>query len=117
DVAGLDARDIRRTMPRFAPANYAANLALLEPYAAIARGLGCTMAQLAIAWVLARDANVIALPGTVNPEHLRENLGAAKVVPDAATMAELETLFPPDAIAGARYSDQSQSEVDTEVFA
>ena len=117
DVSGFDAKDIRRGMPRFTLSNYAANLALLEPYGRIAHRVGCTMAQLAIAWLLARGDHVIALPGTTQAEHLDENLGAATVALDAATVAELDALFAPGRIVGARYGEQSQSEVDTERFA
>lgn len=116
DVSGFDARDIRRAMPRFTAQNYAANLALLEPYVGIAARVGCTPAQLAIAWLLARGDHVLPLPGTTRAAHLAENLGAATVVLDAATVAELDTLFAPSAIVGPRYNPHNQSEVDTEVF-
>src|SRR5262249_40203144 len=53
DVAGFEEKDIRRAMPRFNAENYAANLRLLDEYSAIARGAPCTMAQLALAWLLA----------------------------------------------------------------
>ncbi len=114
DVGALDARDIRRSMPRFAPENYAANLPLLQPFGRIAERVGCTRAQLAIAWLLARGEHVLPLPGTTNAAHLEENLGATAVALDAATVAELDSLFAPDRIVGARYSAQNQSEVDTE---
>ncbi|MES2716233.1 MAG: aldo/keto reductase [Pseudomonadota bacterium] len=116
DVSAFDAKDIRRAMPRFAPAHYAANLALLEPYAAIAQQAGCTPAQLALAWLLARGPHIVPIPGTVNPAHLAENLGAAAVQLSPQLMAQLETLFQPQAIHGARYNAQNQAEIDTEDF-
>lgn len=116
DVSGFDAKDIRRGMPRFSPGNYAANLALLEPYQAIAARVGCTPAQLGLAWLLARGEHVIPLPGTTRAEHLAENLGASDVALDAATVAELDALFRPEAIHGPRYNSQNGSEVDTENF-
>lgn len=116
DVTALDAKDIRRSMPRFAPAAYAANLALLEAYEAIAAQQGCTPAQLALAWLLACGAHIVPIPGTVNPEHLRENLGADSVQLSAAVLAKLDALFQPNAIHGTRYSAQSQAEIDTEDF-
>jgi len=115
-VSGFDAKDIRRAMPRFAPDNYAANLALLEPYAAIAGDVGCTPAQLALAWLLARGDHVVPIPGTVNPAHLAENLGAADVVLPAEVVARLNVLFTPGAIHGPRYNAQNQAEIDTEDF-
>jgi len=54
DMAALDAQDIRRSMPRFAPDNHAKNLQLLPPYLALAREAGCSPAQLALAWLLTR---------------------------------------------------------------
>ena len=60
----LEAKDIRRQMPRFDPEPYARNLALLDGFKGVAAETGCTPAQLALAWVLARGGNVIALFGT-----------------------------------------------------
>ncbi len=116
DVSTLEANDTRRAMPRFAAQAYATNSKLLEPFLAIAARIGCTPAQLAIAWVLARGENVIALSGSTQIAHLEENLGAAGVQLDPATIAELDTLFAPGRIVGARYGAQSQADIDTEEF-
>jgi hypothetical protein len=114
DVTVLDPQDIRRSMPRFQPAHWAANLKLRDPVAAVAAEAGCTLAQLAIAWVLARGEHVLALPGTTNLEHLRENLGAAEVALTPAQMTKLDALVNPRTVSGARYGEQSTREVDTE---
>lgn len=116
DVSAFDAKDIRRAMPRFAPATYAANLALLQPYAAIAQQAGCSQAQLALAWLLAQGDHVVPIPGTVNPVHLAENLGAAAVQLSPQVLAQLDALFQPQAIHGPRYNAQNQAEIDTEDF-
>ncbi len=117
DVSTLGAKDIRRGMPRFEPAAYAANLLLLGGYEVIAHELGCTPAQLALAWLLARGDDVIPIPGTTRIEHLRENLGAAEVSIPPAVMARLDALINARTVVGERYSAQSSGEVDTEVFA
>jgi aryl-alcohol dehydrogenase-like predicted oxidoreductase len=117
DVTTLHAQDLRRNMPRFASENYAANLKLLDGYGQIAAGLGCTPAQLALAWLLAQGDHVVPIPGTTRPAHLRENLGAARVELDATTLARLETLINRHTVAGARYDAASQAGVDTEEFA
>lgn len=117
DVATLGDKDIRRSMPRFQPANYAANLALLPPYLALAQQLGCTPAQLALAWLLARGEHVIPIPGTTSAAHLAENLGAASLRVPPEVMAALEVLFAPARITGDRYAQQAQGEVDTETWA
>jgi aryl-alcohol dehydrogenase-like predicted oxidoreductase len=116
DVSAFDAKDIRRGMPRFAPEHYAANLGLLVGYRRIAERAGCSMAQLALAWLLARGDHVVALPGTTSADHLRENVGAAEVVLDAATMAELDALINRHTVSGPRYNATTQVEVDTEQF-
>jgi aryl-alcohol dehydrogenase-like predicted oxidoreductase len=116
DVSAFDARDIRRGMPRFEPAHYAANLRLLDGYAAIASELGCAPAQLALAWLLTRGEHLIALPGTTNLAHLEEDLGAGELVLDAATLARLDALINRHTVSGARYNAATQAEIDTEEF-
>ncbi len=117
DVSLLEAKDIRRGMPRFAPDTYAANLPLLRPYAELALAVGCTPAQLALAWLLQRGEHVIPIPGTTSLDHLQEDLAAADVVVPEPTMRALDALINRHSVKGARYNAQSQSEVDTEQFA
>ncbi|MEA3393366.1 MAG: aldo/keto reductase [Pseudomonadota bacterium] len=116
DVAALDAKDIRHGMPRFEPANYAGNLKLLPTFEAVAQEAGCTPAQLALAWLLHKDNNVIPLFGTTSLEHLAENVAAASVKLSPETMAKAEAVINQHTVVGNRYSEQSNREVDTEVF-
>lgn len=117
DVATLDAKDIRRGMPRFYPDNHARNLQLLDGYARIAQDAGCSMAQLAIAWVLSRGEHVVALPGTTSLAHLEENLGADAVSLSPAILQRLDASINRHTVAGARYNPATQAEIDTEEFA
>jgi len=116
DPAALDAKDIRRSMPRFEPANYAANLSLLPAYVALAKELGCTPAQLALAWLLHKAAHIIPIPGTTSHAHLLDDLGASQVLLDTSAMARLEGLINQQTVHGARYGAQASGEVDTETF-
>ena len=116
DVGTLGEKDIRRAMPRFAPAHYAANLLLLAPFCALAAEAGCSPAQLALAWLLARGDHVLPIPGTTRLDHLHENLAAAQLTLSADLLARLDALFTPQAIQGARYNPTNAAEVDTEVF-
>ena len=116
DVTALDAKDIRRTMPRFEPANYAANLKLLPAYQAVATEAGCTPAQLALSWLLHRGDHIIPIPGTTSLAHLAEDLAAVNVKLSLAIMTKLDTLINEKTVTGERYNAQSQSEVDTEQF-
>jgi aryl-alcohol dehydrogenase-like predicted oxidoreductase len=115
-VGALVEGDIRRTMPRFQSPNFEANQAWLEPLRAIATASGCTPAQLALAWVLAKAPHAVVIPGTTNPAHLVENCGADAIRLDAATLSRLEELLPPGRPLGARYPPATQVENDTEEF-
>lgn len=116
DVNAFDAKDIRRSMPRFAPDTYARNAALLPTYRALAAEAGCTPAQLAIAWLLHQGPDILPIPGTTRVEHLRDDLGAADVKLPADLLARLEALINPQTVHGDRYNAQANSEVDTETF-
>ena len=116
DVALLAPADIRRTMPRFDPAPHASNLRLLEEYARLGRGAHASMAQLALAWVLARGEHVVAIPGTTCATHLEENLGAATLELQPELISRLDALINERTVAGERYNAAIQAEVDTENF-
>jgi aryl-alcohol dehydrogenase-like predicted oxidoreductase len=117
DVGGLDAKDIRRSMPRFEAARYAQNLALLDGYTSLAQAAGCTPAQLALAWLLSRGDHVIPIPGTTQTMHLAEDMAAGDLKLSAATLTALDALINQHTVVGGRYNAQAASEVDTEEFA
>ncbi len=117
DVSALAPKDLRRGMPRFQPETYAQNLALLDGMAEVAEDAGCTMAQLALAWLLAKAPHVVPIPGTTRREHLRENAGAATVALEAAAVARLDALINRETVRGPRYPASTQVEIDTEEFA
>jgi aryl-alcohol dehydrogenase-like predicted oxidoreductase len=113
----LAEKDIRRAMPRFYPENFEQNRALLSDYVAIAERADCTPAQLALAWIRAKDPSIVSIPGTRFVEHMRDNLGAADVTLSSDIVNELEQLINRDTVAGERYSAGQQTEIDTEEFA
>jgi aryl-alcohol dehydrogenase-like predicted oxidoreductase len=116
DVAALDAKDIRRSMPRFAADNNRVNLELLGAYAALANEARCSMAQLALAWVLGRGSHVVVIPGTSRGAHLEENLGADRVQLSGDLARRLEALINRRTVVGDRYNAATQAEIDTEEF-
>ncbi len=61
---------------------------------AAAANLAVTPGQVGLAWLLAHDPNILLIPGTRGIEHLAENMAAADVQLDAATMATLDALTP-----------------------
>jgi aryl-alcohol dehydrogenase-like predicted oxidoreductase len=116
DVETLHARDLRRAMPRFASGNNAVNLELLTPYAALAQEAQCSMAQLALAWVLTRGGHVVAIPGTTSMAHLDENVAAGKVELSSGIARRVDALINQRSVVGDRYNATVQSEIDTEEF-
>ncbi len=98
----LAADDWRRGQPRFQGATFAKNLAVAERLRELAAEKGCTPAQLALAWLLARE-NVIPIPGTSSPSRLQENVGAVNVRLSAADLDRIERVSPKGAASGSRY--------------
>jgi len=80
-----------------------------------ARQLGATPAQIALAWLLRND-NVIVIPKASNPARLEENLAAGTIEIAPEIVAEIDTLLEPSAVAGARYPEAAQADIDTEEF-
>ncbi|MCF8200267.1 MAG: aldo/keto reductase [Sulfuritalea sp.] len=114
--AVLEAKDIRRQMPRFEPDNYAKNLELLSGIHLIAGEARCTPAQLALVWLLAKGEDIIPIFGTKQVKHLDENLGAAGVTLDKGIVKRLDALINQQTVTGPRYNAATQQEIDTEVF-
>jgi aryl-alcohol dehydrogenase-like predicted oxidoreductase len=110
-LRGLDPGDHRLRFPRFRGANLARNLELVERFVGFARDKGCTPAQLAIAWVLARGPDVVAIAGTKRRAALEENVGALAVSLSADEVAALDRLVPPGAAAGARYHEAGMARI------
>jgi len=108
----FEADDYRRSSPRFQGANFARNMALVDKVKALAADKGCSPAQLALAWVLAQGEDVLAIPGTKRRSRLDENLGALDVVLSKDDLAAIDAVFPPEAVAGARYAAASMAHVN-----
>lgn len=88
--------------PRVHPGNLERNLPIVDGLTGVAMRLGCTPAQLALAWLV--EKAVVPIPGSARLAHLRENLGALDVRLAAEDVAELERAAPPGAAVGERKS-------------
>lgn len=108
--------DMRRTMPRFSAEHLPHNLALLAELEAVAERLEVTAGQLALAWLRARGDDILPIPGTRSIAHMGENLAAGELRLEATTVARLDALLAPGRVAGGRYGEAQQAEVDTEEF-
>ena len=117
DVSTLPPKDIRLAMPRFQGEHFARNLSLLNGLSAVAAENGCTMAQAALAWVLAQGPDIIPIPGTTRLDHLEENAAAESVRLSPAALERLGALINASTVSGARYNATVQQEIDTEEIA
>ena len=114
DVTTLPPKDIRLGMPRFQAGHFTRNLELLGGLSAVAAENDCTMAQAALAWLLAQAPHVIPIPGTTRLDHLAENAAAERVRLCPEALARLDTLINPGTVSGPRYSANILPEIDTE---
>ena len=103
----LDEDDFRKRHPRMSGENLEPNRALADRVGELAAEKGCTPAQLALAWVLSRGADVVPIPGTKRRTYLEQNAGASDVELSEDELSELDEAFPPGAAAGDRYADMS----------
>jgi aryl-alcohol dehydrogenase-like predicted oxidoreductase len=114
DVANLPPGDIRLAMPRFQGETFARNLKLLDGFSAIARENDCSMAQLALAWLLAKSPHIVPIPGTARLDHLAGNAAAAEVRLIPGAMEKMEALINANTVSGPRYNASTLPEIDTE---
>jgi aryl-alcohol dehydrogenase-like predicted oxidoreductase len=99
--------DFRRVSPRFQPGNFQKNLNLLNRVEGIAKELGVTPAQLALAWVMNRGSDIVPIPGTKRLKYFEENVAAAQIRLSPAALARLDEAAPPGAAAGERYPEHA----------
>jgi aryl-alcohol dehydrogenase-like predicted oxidoreductase len=107
-------KDFRSTSPRFQGENLGRNLQLVEKLRAVADARGATVAQLAIAWVLAQGPDIVPLIGARTRARLAESLKALEIRLGYADLAEIERAIPPDAAAGDRYDAHQMRILDSE---
>ncbi|SEL01708.1 aldo/keto reductase [Streptacidiphilus jiangxiensis] len=110
----LASSDFRGISPRFQGENLEANLRLVEALRAVAEDKGASVAQVAIAWVLAQGEDVVPLVGARRRERLDEALGAAALVLEPADLAAIEEAVPQGAAAGDRYVAAQMAHLDSE---
>jgi aryl-alcohol dehydrogenase-like predicted oxidoreductase len=99
----LEEKDRRRDHPRFDAENLARNQALLEPIRALADAKGCSPAQIALAWLLAKGNDIVPIPGTKHREYLEANAAAVEIALADDEVGALDQAIPPGAAAGTRY--------------
>jgi aryl-alcohol dehydrogenase-like predicted oxidoreductase len=104
-IDDFDADDYRRVSPRFQGENFAKNLHVVSRVREIASEKGCTPSQLALAWVLAQDQDIIPIPGTKRRKYLEENTAAIEVKLTPDELVRINDVLPRGSAAGARYPE------------
>jgi len=104
--------DLRAGFDRFSPENLTANQPIVELLRRVAAEKKATPAQVALAWLLAQKAWIVPIPGTRNPDHLNENLGAINVQLTPADLRDLETAFSVITVHGGRMNPMQMKVVD-----
>lgn len=112
DSTSFESSDFRNTVPRFDADARRANRGLVDLVARVAERRDATPAQVALAWVLARNPSVVPIPGTTKLHRLEENIAAAELELTAEDMRELDEGTASLAVAGARYSEANERMID-----
>jgi aryl-alcohol dehydrogenase-like predicted oxidoreductase len=108
----FSADDFRRDNPRFAGANFAANLKLVDVVREIGEQCAATPAQVALAWLLHSAPDIVPIPGTRRVSRLDENVGACALRLDDAQMERLQGVLWESPVAGARYAPSGMVSID-----
>ncbi len=104
--------DYRRTSPRFQGENFQKNLDLVARVREIAQEKGCTPGQLALAWLLAQDEDIVPIPGTKRRAYLEENVEALEVTLTPDDLRRIDEAAPRGAAAGTRYPEMTLQAVN-----
>jgi aryl-alcohol dehydrogenase-like predicted oxidoreductase len=106
------ASDWRFSDPRFQGENFDANVRAAQTVRDLAAAKSATPAQIALAWLLHKGADIVPIPGTKRRTYLEENTAAHTVSLSAAEMELLDGAMPPEAVAGPRYNERLMSYID-----
>src|SRR5881628_3508283 len=103
--AKFDSSDFRSALPRFTPEALKANQALIDQLDKIGQRKKATVAQIALAWLLAQKPWIVPIPGTTKLHRLEENIGAAAVELTSDDLRDIESTASKITVQGARYPE------------
>ncbi|MFZ3003322.1 MAG: aldo/keto reductase [Undibacterium umbellatum] len=106
DRTSLSEGDFRSFNPRFSDENLVRNLAIVEVIKQFSLDMGCTPAQLALAWLLAQGEDIIPIPGTKRISYLHENLTAIQISLSKSDLDKISQALPAGMAAGERYTEE-----------
>jgi aryl-alcohol dehydrogenase-like predicted oxidoreductase len=103
-TAKLTSGDIRFGDLRYAPENHAANMHIVDTLKAVAARQGVSAAQVALAWLMTRGEDVIAIPGAKRRVTMEDSMASVTLELSSEDIAELELAAPVGGTIGDRYS-------------
>lgn len=112
DLNSLPANDMRRNLPRYNQEHWENNRNLAQDFSELAGQIGCSPAQLALAWVLAQGDNIIPIPGTKKREKLKDNAGAPDINLTAENLKQIDEVLAKHPNIGDRYNEHMNKMVD-----
>jgi aryl-alcohol dehydrogenase-like predicted oxidoreductase len=113
DFSELGEKEAKRRGPRFHEKNFQHNANLLKQFQAVADAKKCTLAQLALAWILHQGDFFVPIPGTYKVAHLESNAAAVDIVLTAEELAAIDRIFPREgAVAGTRHDYDRSKELN-----
>jgi aryl-alcohol dehydrogenase-like predicted oxidoreductase len=98
--------DWRRNDPRYSEDNFGANLKIVDAIRAVAERNNASLAQVALAWLIAQGPHVVPIPGVKRRVTMEDSVAAADLELSQADLAELDAAVPPGAAQGPRYREQ-----------
>ena len=111
-VDDMPETDIRHNLPRYQEGNIERNKVVIEQLEAMAAEKNCSLPQLALAWIIRKQDNVVPIQGADRVPFVEDNVGAAEVVLSDEDIARLDAANPADVAAGGRYPDAWMDEVN-----
>jgi aryl-alcohol dehydrogenase-like predicted oxidoreductase len=105
ETTKFDSADFRSIVPRFDPENRRANQSLIDLLQRIGQEKGATAGQIALAWILARKAWIVPIPGTTKLHRLEENIAATAFALNADALRDIDEAAASIAVQGARYPE------------
>lgn len=112
DMSKLEENDMRLSMPRFSGSNFDHNLQLVKQLQTIAQDNACSLAQLALAWVLAQDEDFVPIPGTKHQCYVEENALAAELNISSTDLEKAGDIFSGENVLGERYAKSHMISLD-----
>jgi len=112
DVSSPDLGPFREQMPRFQKPHWDANQEKANAFRTLAADNGVTAPALALAWIIAKGAHLVPIPGARTADHVNEWAQAPELATNSALLAEVDALLPVGWASGDRYSERQSSSAE-----